>query len=296
MNRTSLILALAVVLMWSTVATAFKLTLDLISPLQMLWIAVATSSTILLIATVLQKKLPLACQYLRQSGGYFLLLALLNPTLYYLILFAAYDRLPAQQAQALNYTWAVVLSIMAVPFLGQTFTLKKLISIILAYSGVIVIATQGNLLALDFKNPLGVALGVGSSVFFASYWILTTRKPRDAVVSLLLCFGLSLPMLSVLLVIQGEVTAIPWQAVAGGIYIGAFEMGFAFLLWMQAMRMTDNTAQLSNLVYLSPPLSLILLSTLADEPVMVSTIIGLVLIISGVLFQQLKGKSSSATD
>lgn len=291
MNRTSLILALSVVLMWSTVATAFKLTLSLISPLQMLWIAVATTFVILSSATIAQKKFALARQYLKESPGYFLMLALLNPTLYYLILFAAYDMLPAQQAQALNYTWAVVLSILAVPFLGQKFTLKNVISILLAYSGVLVIATQGSLLALDFKNPLGVMLGLGSSVFFASYWIFNTRKPRDAVVSLLLCFGLSLPILSVLMLVQGEMTAMPWQAVAGGIYIGTFEMGFAFLLWMQAMRMTDNTAQLSNLVYLSPPLSLILLATIADEPVMVSTIIGLVLIIGGVLFQQLKRKS-----
>lgn len=291
MNRTSLILALSVVLMWSTVATAFKLTLSLISPLQMLWIAVATTFVILSAATIAQKKLALARQYLKESPGYFLMLALLNPTLYYLILFAAYDMLPAQQAQALNYTWAVVLSILAVPFLGQKFTLKNIISILLAYGGVLVIATQGNLLALDFKNPLGVMLGLGSSVFFAGYWIFNTRKPRDAVVSLLLCFGLSLPILSVLMLVQGEMSAMPWQAVAGGIYIGTFEMGFAFLLWMQAMRMTDNTAQLSNLVYLSPPLSLILLATIADEPVMVSTIVGLVLIIGGVLFQQLKRKS-----
>lgn len=288
MNRTSLILALSVVLMWSTVATAFKLTLSLISPLQMLWIAVATTFVILSAATIAQKKFALARQYLKESPGYFLMLALLNPTLYYLILFAAYDMLPAQQAQALNYTWAVVLSILAVPFLGQKFTLKNIISILLAYGGVLVIATQGDLLALDFKNPLGVMLGLGSSVFFASYWIFNTRKPRDTVVSLLLCFGLSLPILSVLMLVQGEMSAMPWQAVAGGIYIGTFEMGFAFLLWMQAMRMTDNTAQLSNLVYLSPPLSLILLATIADEPVMVSTIVGLILIIGGVLFQQRK--------
>jgi len=274
--------------MWSTVATAFKLTLSLISPLPMLWIAVATTFVILSAATIAQKKFALARQYLKESPGYFLMLALLNPTLYYLILFAAYDMLPAQQAQALNYTWAVVLSILAVPFLGQKFTLKNIISILLAYGGVLVIATQGDLLALDFKNPLGVMLGLGSSVFFASYWIFNTRKPRDAVVSLLLCFGLSLPILSVLMLVQGEMSAMPWQAVAGGIYIGTFEMGFAFLLWMQAMRMTDNTAQLSNLVYLSPPLSLILLATIADEPVMVSTIVGLILIIGGVLFQQRK--------
>ena len=288
MNQRALILGLAVVLMWSTVASAFKLTLSLISPLQMLWIAVATSCAILATATIRQKKLALAKQYLKESPGYFMLLALLNPTLYYLILFAAYDLLPAQQAQALNYTWAIVLSILAVPFLGQKFTLKNLIAVVLAYTGVLVIATRGDLLALEFENPLGVILGAGSSVFFASYWILNTRKPRDAVVSLLLCFGLSLPILSGLMLWQDSFTLLPWQAVAGGIYIGTFEMGFAFLLWMQAMRLTDNTAQLSNLVYLSPPLSLILLAVLVGEPIMYSTIIGLVFIIGGVLFQQLK--------
>lgn len=288
MTRRSLALALPVVLMWSTVASAFKLTLSLISPLQMLWLAVLTSTLILGSAALWQGKLRLAGRYLRDAPGYFLLLALLNPTLYYLILFAAYDQLPAQQAQALNYTWAVMLSLLAVPFLGQRFTLNTLISVMLAYSGVLVIATRGNLLALEFTQPVGVLLGLGSSVFFASYWILNTRQPRDAVASLLLCFGLSLPMLSLLMLWQEGFTSVPLAAIAGGIYIGTFEMGLAFLLWMQALRSTDNTAQLSNLVYLSPPLSLILLSLLVGEPVMLSTLIGLVLIIGGVLFQQLK--------
>ena len=292
MTKKSLALALPVVLMWSTVASAFKLTLSLITPLQMLWIAVLSSVLILAGAAIWQGKLRLAGEYLREAPAYFLLLALLNPTLYYLILFAAYDMLPAQQAQALNYTWAVMLSILAVPFLGQRFTLKTAISIVLAYSGVLVIATRGDLLALEFDNPLGVLLGVGSSVFFASYWILNTRKPRDAVVSLLLCFSLSLPMLSVLMFIQGGFTAMPLAAIGGGIYIGTFEMGLAFLLWMQALRSTDNTAQLSNLVYLSPPLSLLLLAVLVGEPVMISTLVGLVLIIGGVLFQQLKPRST----
>ena len=283
MNRKALFMALGCVLMWSTVASAFKLTLALVSPLQMLWLAVATSCVVLGVTASWQRKLPLALQYLRKSPGYFLTLALLNPTLYYLILFVAYDQLPAQQAQVLNYTWAVVLSILAVPFLGQSFTLRNGISVFIAYFGVLVIATQGNLLSLHFKNPVGVLLALGSSVFFASYWILNTRHPRDAVASLLLCFTLSLPILTVLMLWQEGFTAIPVKAIAGGIYIGIFEMSFAFLLWMNAMRLATNTAQLSNLVYLSPPLSLLLLAAIVDEPVMISTIIGLVLIIGGVL-------------
>lgn len=288
MNRNAVLMALGCVLMWSTVASAFKLTLSLITPLQMLWLAVATSTGILTIAAAFQGKLSLAGQYLKESPGYFMLLAALNPTAYYLILFAAYDLLPAQQAQALNYTWAVMLSILAVPFLGQRFTWLNGISVLIAYSGVLVIATQGDLLALEFKNPLGVALGAGSSIFFASYWILNTRKPRDAVASLLLCFGLSLPILSLLMLWQGGFTAMPLAAIGGGIYIGTFEMGFAFLLWMNALRLSSNTAQLSNLVYLSPPLSLILLAVIVGETVMISTVFGLVLIIGGVLIGQLK--------
>lgn len=288
MNHKAVLLALGCVLMWSTVASAFKLTLSLITPLQMLWLAVATSCGILTVAAVMQGKLSLARDYLRESPGYFMLLSALNPTAYYLILFAAYDMLPAQQAQALNYTWAVMLSILAVPFLGQRFTLMNGISILIAYTGVLVIATQGDLLALDFQNPLGVVLGAGSSIFFASYWILNTRKPRDAVASLLLCFGLSLPILTGLMIWQDGFNAIPWPAIGGGIYIGTFEMGFAFLLWMNALRLSTNTAQLSNLVYLSPPISLILLSVIVDEPVMISTVVGLGLIISGVVIGQLK--------
>jgi len=288
LNRKAVLLALGCVLMWSTVASAFKLTLSLITPLQMLWLAVATSCGILVIAAAMQGKLSLARDYMRESPGYFMLLSALNPTAYYLILFAAYDMLPAQQAQALNYTWAVVLSILAVPFLGQRFTVMNGISVLIAYTGVLVIATQGDLLALDFQNPLGVALGAGSSIFFASYWILNTRKPRDAVASLLLCFSLSLPILTVLMIWQDGFNAIPWPAIGGGIYIGTFEMGFAFLLWMNALRLSTNTAQLSNLVYLSPPLSLILLAAIVGEPVMISTVIGLVLIIGGVVIGQFK--------
>ena len=288
MNRKAVLLALGCVLMWSTVASAFKLTLSLITPLQMLWLAVATSCGILVVAATMQGKLSLARGYLRESPGYFMLLSALNPTAYYLILFAAYDMLPAQQAQALNYTWAVVLSILAVPFLGQRFTVMNGISVLIAYTGVLVIATQGDLLALDFQNPLGVALGAGSSIFFASYWILNTRKPRDAVASLLLCFGLSLPILTGLMIWQDGFTAIPWPAIGGGIYIGTFEMGFAFLLWMNALRLSTNTAQLSNLVYLSPPISLIFLAAIVGEPVMISTIVGLSLIIGGVVIGQFR--------
>ena len=89
------------------------------------------------------------------------LLGVLNPLLYYLVLFEAYDLLPAQEAQALNYTWAITLSLLSVPFLGQKLSLQELGAIMLAYLGVLFIATHGNLLALEFSNTTGRAIGPG---------------------------------------------------------------------------------------------------------------------------------------
>lgn len=50
---------------------------------------------------------------------YYILLGAINPLAYYLVLFKSYDLLPASQAQPLNYSWAITLTLMAAVFLGQ---------------------------------------------------------------------------------------------------------------------------------------------------------------------------------
>jgi drug/metabolite transporter (DMT)-like permease len=77
-----------------------------------------------------------------------------------------------------------------------------------------------------------------------------------------------------------------WRGLAGGVYVGLFEMGLAFVLWLQAMKHAENTARIANLIFIAPFLSLLLISTLLDEAILLSTIIGLVLIIAGLLIQQ----------
>ncbi len=76
------------------------------------------------------------------------------------------------------------------------------------------------------------------------------------------------------------------------VYIGFFEMGITFILWMLALNKSKSTVKLSNLVYLSPFISFIFISIVLKEHIYYSTIIGLILIVSGILFQQFyKSKS-----
>ena len=213
---------------------------------------------------------------------------MLNPCLYYLLLFKAYGLLPAQQAQTLTYTWAIALSLLAVPFLGQKLRRRDGVAIVLGYFGALVIATKGDVFGLQFDSPLGVALALVSTLIWASYWILNTRNQGDPIVSLLLGFIISLPFIVAATWLLSDFAMTAWQGWVGAIYVGLFEMGFGFVLWLMALRHATNTAPISNLIFISPFASLVLLNLLIGETIHPATPIGLGLIVAALLIQQLK--------
>lgn len=284
-------LGLSAVLLWSTVATAFKLTLAQFTPIQMLTVACIVSALALLAICCWQGKRHQIIPTLIANPGYYLLLGLINPLAYYLILFKAYDLLPASQAQAINYSWAITLTLMAALFLGQKIRGQDWIACVLSYFGVVVIATKGDVLGLQFDSPLGVGLALLSTLLWAGYWILNTKNKADPVVGVLLGFVIAIPFAIAISLYEGaawnHITASGWAAVT---YVGLFEMGITFVLWLSALKSTNNTARISNLIFVSPFVSLILLATIIGEQIHPTTLIGLVLIITGLVIQQFKRK------
>ncbi|NIO42765.1 MAG: EamA family transporter, partial [Burkholderiales bacterium] len=86
---------IATVLLWSTVASAFKLSLRHLDPLQLLLYANVVSIATLFAVLAVQKKVYLLTQYRRRDFLRCAMLGFLNPFLYYVVLFKAYDLLPA---------------------------------------------------------------------------------------------------------------------------------------------------------------------------------------------------------
>ena len=78
---------------------------------------------------------------------------------------------------------------------------------------------------------------------------------------------------------------------AGSVYVGIFEMGITFWLWLRALQLSPTSDKISNLVYFAPFLSLILLHFIIDEPVYYTTPAGLILIIASVLYQNRRESS-----
>ena len=274
------------ILLWSTVASAFKVSLRYVEAPHMLLYAALVSTAVLSVVAAWQHKLgqALSCspkQYLRSAA-----LGFLNPFLYYLVLFEAYDRLPAQEAQPLNYMWPIVVVILSVPLLKQPIGRVSLAAIGVSFFGVLVISTRGDLLGFSLSDPIGTALAVGSAFIWAAFWLSNIRDDRDEVVKLLLSFVFGLAFVSAAAFALAGPPPLDPRGIGGSVYVGVFEMGVTFVLWMRALSLSRTTAQVSNLVYLSPFLSLVLISVIVGETILPSSVIGLVFIIGGIVIRR----------
>ncbi len=287
-DRRALLLGLGAVFFWGTVATAFKIALRYLDVYQLLMYATLVSALLLLAVVLYRRQGALLFTYLRETPGYFIAVALLNPCIYYQVLFTAYDLLPAQQAQTINYTWAITLSLMAIPLLGQRLHSSDIVAAVLGYCGVLIIATRGDVLGLHFDSVRGVVLALLSTVIWAYYWIISTRNQRDAAVSLCLNFLLAAPVCVLMCHLFSTLVLPDWRGLMAATYAGLFEMGLTFLLWSAALKSARRVARVSNLIFLSPFISLVFIQTILNEPVHTATLVGLCLIVPAALFQQLQ--------
>lgn len=270
---------------WSTVASVFKITLRFMAPEQMLLYSSIFSLIILSIVLHLQGKWNLLLSSDKNEIIRSAILGFLNPFLYYIILFRAYSLLMAQEAMTLNYIWPVMLMLLSVPLLHEKPGVVSIFAALISFSGVAVIATKGNLNGLHFSNPAGVFLALSSSIVWAFSWISGMRDKRDETVRLFMNFVFGTAYIVLYNIITGSLFMPSIPGLAGCMYIGFFEMGITFIAWSLALRFAENTASVSNLVFLTPFVSLLFISVITGEHISLSTFSGLLLIITGIMMQ-----------
>lgn len=278
--------ALIAVFFWSTVATVFKITLRHITPLELLFYSSLSSLFILGAILIYQKKWYEAFVYLRSKPFLVLILGGINPFVYYLVLFKAYDILPAQETQAINFTWALMLAYLGAIFLKHKLTRADIVAGFICYFGVLVIATKGEPFSLNFSDFGGVMLALLSTVLWSFYWIFSAKSKVDAVIGLFCNFLVGVVLISIYVAFTGGVSVPNFQVTLGVIYVGFFEMGITFVFWFKAVSLTSSISKISNLIFLAPFLSLIFIHFFVGEEILPSTIVALVFIIGGLVIQQ----------
>ena len=285
-QRQAVLLTLLVVLFWGTAASAFKIALRQVSPYTLLVCAAAVSTCALLLILLGRGQLGQLRTLPRPVLVRAALLGLLNPFLYYLVLFTAYSLLPGQIAMALNYGWPLVLTLLSVPLLGQSLRRSQLAAVGVSFVGAVLIATRGQLTHFGGLSGTGLLLAAGSTLVWALFWLGNARIGADPVVKLFVGFCTGLIVAVVCSPLFGGLVLPPPAAWPALVYIGLFEMGITFVLWLSALQLATTTARITNLVYLTPFLSLCFLRLVIGEPIHPATAIGLALIVTSLLFQE----------
>ncbi len=278
---------LMAVLIWSTVATAFKLALRELDYVQLIFIASGVSLFFLFLNLVAHQELKIIFRATRKEMIWSAVAGALNPFAYYLVIFKAYSLLPAQLAQPLNMIWPLTLALLSVPLLEQSISWRQFLALGICFAGIIILSSQGSLQGFKSTSPAGVILALGSSVFWALYWILNVKDPRPETVKLFFSFLFGFIYLLLFLPLLSDFHFPAGTSLYAAIYVGLFEVGITYLIWMRAMQWSDNTAVTGSLIYIAPFLSLFLISTILGERIHHTTIAGLVLIASAILYQQL---------
>jgi drug/metabolite transporter (DMT)-like permease len=158
-----------------------------------------------------------------------------------------------------------------------------MLGILLSYLGVLAIVAPWSLDSTNQLSIAGVVLALFSTLIWASYWLLNART-ADPVTTMAVGFGTAT---AILIAACYWLETAPFVSTVGLLYalwIGLVEMGFAFLLWQAALRRTKRAALLGQLIFLSPFVSLWLIQNVLGEPVRLSSIIGLAIIVAGLIW------------
>lgn len=293
-NTKSIALAGVAVLSWATVATAFKIALSQLTVYNMLLVATVTATLIYALMMTIERR----WKSLADMPGRVVLeamaLGLLNPTVYYLVLFQAYDMLPAQVAQPVNYAWPIFLLVLLAVFNHEKIPSRKYIGMAISVGGVVCISMGGGGVEGSLSVG-GILMAALSAALWACYWMVNDRLKckLDTTSALFLGFSTGSVVLGAGGLISGAIDLRSTEGLLSGMYIGCFEMGIPFLAFGMALRITKNPVLVNQMCYLSPFLSLFLIGMVLGEKIAPATYAGLALIVAGLVYNQYFVKDKS---
>lgn len=207
----------------------------------------------------------------------------------WILLFEAY-RYTTVAIATICYYLAPAFVTLASPLVGEKLSGKKLGCIGVALVGMVFVS--GVLQANQSGNFLGVLLGLGAAVFYASVILMNKKiSPISAYDKTLCQLGAASLVIAPYLLLTGgmdfsQMTGLGWGML---LVVGIVHTGIAYALYFGGIR--DVNAQTAAILsYLDPVLSILLSAWILRERLDVFSVIGAVLILGSALYSELPNR------
>lgn len=289
-NKVSHIYVSLAVLLWASTAAVAKLLLQDINNLQLMFYSFMFSILVLLIIVIVQGKLRLLKEYKAKDFVRMTLMGTLGCYLYYIFLFGAIMYAPAQEAFIINDLWPMIVVIFAIFILKEKITPKKILGLVLSFIGVYIVATKGELLSFTFSNAKGDILAILAAISYGLFSVLGKKYKYEAFTSILIYYFFGFILVLFTILTFSSIPNVSLAQLTGLAWIGIMTNALAFVFWFKALEHGD-TSKMANIILVTPFLSLIYIYFLLNEPILISSIIGLVLIVLGIAIQESRKKT-----
>jgi len=284
MKKEAYFYVLLAVLLWGSTASVGKLLLKDLNSIQIPFFTSIIAFITLLIITFFQKKFDLVKKYKIKDYFYFALMGLIGIFLYYTFFYKALMFSSAQEAFIVNYTWPVFVVVFSFMFKLEKFNLKKIIAILLGFIGVYIVVTKGSFSIDSINNIRGIIFALLGAICYGLFTIFTKKKNYERTTSMMFFYLFASIYFLIIILFFYKIPIINVTQFIGLLWLGILTSGLAFL-FLQLAYKYGETAKISNIVFLTPFISLIYIYFLLGEKIIVSSIIGLMIIIAGIVLQ-----------
>jgi drug/metabolite transporter (DMT)-like permease len=207
--------------------------------------------------------------------------------LYYICFYAALVYSTAQEAFIVNYTWPIWVIIFALVFLKETLSARKIVAILLGFIGVYFVMTKGQFVFLSVSNVKGHIFALIGALCYGLFSVLGKKCKYEQITSMFLYYAFSFIFILITVLLFSNIPMLSGSEFIGLFWIGAIASAIGYVTWFKALKY-GHTSKMSNFIFLTPFMSLIFIYFLVGEQILISSFIGLIFMILGILFQSKK--------
>lgn len=277
--------ALFAVIVWGASFIATKVALQDLSPITIVWLRFLMGIIILGLVVVLRRQFSLPE---KKEWGYFALLGFLGITFHQWLQSNALQTSEAGTTAWIVSTTPVFMAVLGWVLLKERLGWTKSLGILLAFLGVLVVVSKGDLRSISFGKfgAPGDVLVLISAVNWAVFSALSRRGLKSHPASLMMFYIMLLgwAFTTLLFLTTSRMSEIPsvtfngWMAVG---FLGIFCSGLAYIAWYDALQAL-STAQTGVFLYIEPLIAVVVAFFILGEPITLALSIGGVVILFGV--------------
>lgn len=280
-NKISYLYISLTVLFWGSTAAVGKLLLTNLNNFQLLFFISLFGTISLFIIVLIQKKIEIIKTYNLRDYCYFALMGFIGVFLYHALLFAGLLVAPASEVFIVNYTWPIWVVVFAVIIMKEKLNYKKILAVIICFIGAYVVVTHGDFFNFSGININGDLFALAGAISYGLFSVMGQRYNYEVFTSMMFYFGFSFIYTLIFTVAFSTIPIVTSYEIIGLIWMGVFATGLAFAFWFLAIKHGD-IIEMSNIVFVTPFISLIYIYFLLGEEILLFSVIGLIIIILGI--------------